>query len=112
MDKKLLAGLALLIFGISIIFTSRGSAADSAGSVLFKTNCQFCHHLKGDDNYPSAYYMQFRPKDFSDPDSWKGLDEKKIFRVVQKGKGVMPAIHLKPEEIKAVVDYMTHTLKR
>jgi mono/diheme cytochrome c family protein len=113
MNKGLIIGSALLIFGILLTFTAIVKSDEyGAGETLFKKNCQFCHHLKGDDNYPSAYYMQFRPKDFTDPDSWKGLDEQKITQVIQKGKGVMPAINLKPDEIKAIIDYMTHKLKR
>ena len=115
MNKGLIIGSALLTFGILLIFTAIVKSDDySAGETLFKKNCQFCHHLKGDDNYPSAYYMQFRPKDFTDPDSWKGLDEQKITQVTQKGKGAMHAQidFLKPDEIKAIIDYMTHKLKR
>ena len=114
MNKGLIIGSVLLIFGILLTFTAIVKSDEyGAGETLFKKNCQFCHHLKGDDNYPSAYYAQFRPKDFTDPDSWKGLDEQKIAQVIQRGKGVMPAISfLKPEEIKAVIDYMTHKLKR
>jgi len=112
MNKGLIAGTTLLFLGILIIFAAIVKSDEySAGETLFKKNCQFCHHLKGDDNYPSAYYMQFRPKDFTDIDAWKGLDEQKITQVLQKGKGVMPAQNLKPDEIKAIIDYMTHKLK-
>ena len=113
MNKGLIIGSAVLIFGILFIFTTIVKSDEySAGETLFKQNCQVCHHLKGDDNYPSAYYMQFRPKDFENIDAWKGLDEQKITQVLQKGKGVMPAQNLKPEEIKAIVDYMMHKLKK
>jgi mono/diheme cytochrome c family protein len=109
MNKGFIVGTALLIFGILFVVTATVKSDEySAGETLFKTNCQFCHHLKGDDNYPSAYYVQYRPKDFTDPDSWKGLDEPKITQVIQRGKGVMPAIKLKPDEIKAINDYMRH----
>ncbi|HVO66295.1 MAG TPA: cytochrome c [Syntrophales bacterium] len=112
MKRSLIIGSALLIFGTLLLFTTIVKSDEySAGETLFKKNCQFCHHLKGDDNYSSAYYMQFRPKDFEDIDAWKGLDEQKIMQVLQKGKGVMPAQNLKPEEIKAIIDYMTHKLK-
>ncbi|MCG6537509.1 MAG: cytochrome c [Syntrophales bacterium LBB04] len=113
MNKNFIIGTALLIFGILLTFTAIVKSDEySSGETLFKKNCQFCHHIKGDDNYASAYYLQFRPKDFSDPDSWKGLNEQKITQVIQKGKRVMPAINLTPDEIKAINDYMTHKLKR
>jgi len=83
----------------------------SAGQALFKKNCEFCHILKGDDYYPSAFSRQFRPKDFTDPDSWKGLDAEKIAQAIKNGKGAMPPVRLTPEETKAVIDFMTHKLK-
>ena len=112
MKRGYIAGMTILSAAVFIICaTVINSEEFSMGETLFKKNCQFCHHLKGDDYYSSAYYMQFRPKDFTDIDSWKGLDEQKITQVIQKGKGVMPAQNLKPEEIKAIIDYMTHKLK-
>ena len=112
MKKILACSMALTLGGMLVLFGNAGSDDFSAGQTLFKNNCQFCHNLQGDDNYPSAYYRQYRPKDFTDPDYWKGLDGQKIEQVIKKGKGVMPAINLKPEETKAIIDYMTHVLKR
>ena len=112
--KKVFIYPITLILGGMLVFLAGTAGSDdySAGQTLFKKNCQFCHNLKGDDNYPSAYWRQFRPKDFTDPDSWKGLDGQKIEQVIKKGKGVMPAINLKPEDTKAIIDYMIHVLKK
>ena len=112
MRKILICSMASALGVLLVIFGNAGSDDYSSGQTLFKKNCQFCHNLKGDDNYPSAYYLQFRPKDFSDPDSWKELDGQKIEQVIKKGKGVMPAINLRPEDAKAIIDYMTHVLKK
>ena len=111
MKKILISTITLALGGMLFLFGNARGYDYSAGQTLFKKNCQFCHNLKGDDNYPSAYYRQYRPKDFTDPDAWKGLDGQKIEQVIKKGKGVMPAINLKPEETKAIIDYMTHVLK-
>jgi len=112
MKKILICSTVLAVAGI-LVFSGNAISDDySAGQTLFKKNCQFCHNLKGDDNYPSAYWRQFRPKDFADPDSWKGLDGQKIEQVIKNGKGVMPAINIKPEDAKAIIDYMTHVLKK
>ena len=112
MKRILICSMALALGGMLVLSGNVRSDDYSAGQTLFKKNCQFCHNLKGDDNYPSAYYLQFRPKDFTDPDSWKGLDAQKIEQVIKKGKGVMPATNLKPEDTKAIIDYMTHELKK
>lgn len=113
MKKVLNYGMASVLSVLLIFLMTGNSKSDefNAGEMLFKRNCQFCHHLKGDDNYPSAYYLQFRPKDFADSDAWRGVDEQKIATVIQKGKGVMPPINVKPEEAKSIIDYMTHKLK-
>jgi mono/diheme cytochrome c family protein len=110
---KMILYSAVLVFLGMIIFSARIINGDdyNAGESVYKRNCQFCHQRKGDDNYPSAYYMQYRPKDFSNSGSWKGVDEQKIAKVIKQGKGVMPAIKLTPEETKAVIDYMTRVLK-
>ena len=81
------------------------------GKACLKGIANSAFHRKGDDNYPSAYYLQYRPKDFSNLGSWKGVDEQKIAKVIKQGKEVMPAIKLTPEETKAVIDYMTRVLK-
>jgi mono/diheme cytochrome c family protein len=113
MKKIYISYIALVFGGMLVLLTGNAMSEDySAGQSLFKNHCQFCHNLKGDDNYPSAYYLQYRPKDFTDPDSWVGLDEQKIEQVIKQGKGVMPAINLKPEDTKAIINYMTHVLKK
>ena len=112
MKKILISTIVFALGGMLVFSGNAGSDEYGAGETLFKKNCQFCHNLKGDDNYPSAYYRKLKPKDFTDPDSWKGLDEQKIGQVIKKGKGVMPAINLKPEDTKAIIDYMTHVLKK
>lgn len=110
--KKYLYSVAIVSLCMTFLLAGPIKSDEySAGKDLFKKSCQFCHHIKGDDNYPSAYYMQYRPKDFTDPDSWKGVDGQKIAKVIKDGKGAMPAIKVTPEETKAIIDYMTHSLK-
>jgi mono/diheme cytochrome c family protein len=110
--KTILYGAVVVFLGV-IIFSAEIINGDdyNAGQSVYKRKCQFCHQRKGDDNYPSAYYLQYRPKDFSNFGSWKGVDEQKIAKVIKQGKGVMPPITLTPEETKAVIDYMTRVLK-
>ncbi len=111
--KKILICSTVLAVAVMLLFcVNAGSDDYSAGQTLFKKNCQFCHNLKGDDNYPSAYWRQFRPKDFTDPDSWKGLDGQKIEQVIKNGKGAMPAINIKPEDAKAIIAYMQNVLRK
>jgi mono/diheme cytochrome c family protein len=87
-------------------------AENSAGKIIFKSKCQVCHMIEGDGNYPSAYYMQYRPKDFSKSVSRTKLTEEKIKSVLMKGQGVMRPITLNAEETKALIDYMMNDLKK
>lgn len=88
-------------------------AADySAGKAVFKSRCQGCHRIEGDGSYPSTFYKQYRPKDFSKSVAWENLTEEKIRFVLTRGQGVMRPIPLTAEETKALIDYMTHELKR
>jgi mono/diheme cytochrome c family protein len=107
-------GIIVVLFSVLIILSGKQvlSADTSAGKIIFKNNCQFCHMIEGDGNYRSAYYMQYRPKDFSNSIAWKKLTEKKIRRVLVKGQGVMRPIALNAAETKALIDYMMNDLKK
>ena len=72
-------GIIVVLFSVLIILSGKQAltADTSAGKIIFKNNCQFCHMIEGDGNYRSAYYMQYRPKDFSNSNAWKKLTEKK-----------------------------------
>jgi Cytochrome c, mono- and diheme variants len=104
----------VLLFSVLIILSGKQalSADTSAGKIIFKNNCQVCHMIEGDGNYPSAYYRQYRPKDFSKSISWEKLTEEKIKFVLVKGQGVMRPIPLNAEETKALIDYMMNELKK
>jgi hypothetical protein len=104
----------VLLFSVLIILSGKQalSADTSAGEIIFKSKCQVCHMIEGDGNYPSAYYRQYRPKDFSKSISREKLTEEKIKFVLVKGKGVMRPIPLNAEETKALIDYMMNELKK
>jgi mono/diheme cytochrome c family protein len=97
---------------ISLYGTQALSAGNSAGQIIYKSKCQVCHMIEGDGNYPSAYYMQYRPKDFSKSVSRTNLTDEKIKSVLMKGQGIMRPITLNAEETKALIDYMMNDLKK
>ncbi|HUN54102.1 MAG TPA: c-type cytochrome [Smithella sp.] len=105
--------MAVLLTVLITLFPRNTLSADyTAGKMIFKNNCQVCHMMKSDMDYESAYYKQFRPKDFSDSLAWIGLNEKKIDCVLKKGKGVMRPVPLTADETKALIDYMVNVLKK
>jgi mono/diheme cytochrome c family protein len=107
-------GIVVVLFSALIILSGKQalSADTSAGKIIFQNNCQFCHLIGGDENYRSAYYMKFRPKDFSNSDSWVNLTEEKIKSVLTKGQGVMRPVPLTDQDTRALIDYMMNDLKK
>ena len=106
--------IIVVLFSVLIILSGKQalSADTSAGKIIFKNNCQVCHMIEGDGNYPSAYYRQYRPKDFSKSVAWEKLTEKKIRHVLAKGQRVMRPIPLNDSETRALIDYMMTDLKK
>jgi mono/diheme cytochrome c family protein len=107
-------GIIVVLFSVLIILSGKQalSADTSAGKIIFKNNCQVCHMVESDGNYPSAYYRQYRPKDFSKSISWENLTEKKIRLVLLKGQKVMRPVPLTDAETKALIDYMMNDLRK
>jgi mono/diheme cytochrome c family protein len=113
-DMKAKHGFIVVLFSVMIILSANQalSADTSAGKIIFKNNCQVCHMIEGDENYPSAYYRQYHPKDFSKSISWEKLTEKKIRHVLLKGQKVMRPVPLNAAETGALIDYMMNDLKK
>jgi mono/diheme cytochrome c family protein len=82
------------------------------GKQIYEGKCLFCHGSNGTGNGPAAASLNPKPDDFNDPQFWKKNDEKKISETIEKGHGMMPAFDMKPDEIKAVIDYISHSFKR
>jgi len=103
-----------VLFSLLIPFLSGQTfGADyAAGKAVFKSRCQGCHRIEGDGSYESTFYRQYRPKDFSKSAAWENLTQEKIKFVLAKGQGVMRSIPLSADETNALIDYMTHDLKK
>ena len=85
---------------------------DGQGRKIYDEKCQFCHGIKGDGKGPAAASLNPKPADFNDPRFWQKNNEKKISETIEKGHGMMPAFDMKPDEVKAVIDYISHSFKR
>jgi mono/diheme cytochrome c family protein len=82
------------------------------GKNLYENRCQMCHGVDGKGNGPAASAFSPRPANFTDPRFWQRKEiDQFITNTVENGHGMMPPIALKPNEIKAVIDYITHTFK-
>ena len=110
--KHWIAALFSFSFLVFLCADPGYTAQSPEGKAVFKSRCQGCHRIEGDGSYPSAFYRQYRPKDFSQSAAWENLDEGKIRFVLTRGQGVMKPIPLTAEETKALIDYMMHDLKK
>jgi len=82
------------------------------GKALFNEKCQLCHGLKGDRNGPAAAAYSPKPANFTDPKFWKDNPGKEINNAIKNGYQAMPAVDMKADEIKAIIDYMMHAFKK
>jgi high-affinity iron transporter len=87
-------------------------AADHAlGRQVFVDRCAACHGDQGFGDGPAANAIEPRPRNFHDPEFWKGRTAEALRAVVAHGKGpasMMPAFEgvLSDAQIDAVVEYL------
>ena len=86
-----------------------GSAqtAAASGAMIFATRCAPCHGADGRGDGPAAAGLDPKPRNFHDPEFWRGRTAEQLRLVVRNGKPgtLMPPFEgaLSPEEIDAVV---------
>ena len=99
---KALTLSAALVIGMTFALTAR--AADEATVKLYQTKCAACHAADGSGNTTVGKALML--KDIRDPEVQKMTDAE-LTTLFTKGKGKMPANEkaLKPEQIKALVEY-------
>jgi mono/diheme cytochrome c family protein len=82
------------------------------GRDIYENKCQMCHGPKGDGNGPAAAAFNPKPANFKDPKLWKQKDINKLITdTIEHGHGLMPPVGLNLGQIKAVIDYISHTFK-
>jgi predicted nuclease of restriction endonuclease-like (RecB) superfamily/mono/diheme cytochrome c family protein len=118
--KKLITKFTMVMFlGIAASAYSQSREGQntasrdySSGRHVYESTCQFCHGVAGDGKGPAASALSPRPKDFTDPQFWKGMNNEKIAQTIRSGHGRgMPAFRFSSEDIKSVIDYMSHFKK-
>ncbi len=97
--RKLLACVALIALAAAVIPVM----AAEDGKALFESKCAMCHGKDG-----VAKPMAKGSKNFNDPAFQKEMTADAIAKVIEDGKGKMPASKgkLNADQIKAVADYV------
>ena len=105
--------LFILFLG-ALLFPMAAVAEDQfdEGKNLYKDKCVICHGLLGNGDGPASAAFSPPPADFTNPKFWQRQDiDQFIANTVKNGHPPMPAFNLPPEEIKAIVDYISHAFK-
>lgn len=113
--KRMLTVMAGMMFlGGALLWPGSGKTAEyTQGKNLYENKCLMCHGADGKGNGPAAAAFNPKPANFTDPMFWQRKDiDKFITDTVENGHGMMPAFNLKPDEIKAIIDYLSHTFKK
>jgi mono/diheme cytochrome c family protein len=102
----------LLLGAVLLTVQSATTAEFDQGKQLFNDKCAPCHGQDGEGNGPMAMAFSPKPVNFKDPKFWQGDVAQKITDTVNNGKGQMIPVSLGDAEIKAIIDYMSHTFKK
>jgi mono/diheme cytochrome c family protein len=111
MKKSFGWATAGLFLGVAVLGAPSVSMAQD-GKQIFVDKCVPCHGEKGDGKGPMSSIFDPKPGNFNDSKFWQGDVNKKITESVTKGKNQMVPVDLKADDIKAVIDYMTHSFKK
>ncbi|HLK10138.1 MAG TPA: cytochrome c [Candidatus Binatia bacterium] len=104
-------GLGLAAAALLAAAVPAGAADGALGKQVFLERCSACHGEHGFGDGPAANAIVPRPRNFHDPEFWKGRTPEALRAVVEHGKGttsMMPAFEgvLSDAQIDAVVDYL------
>jgi mono/diheme cytochrome c family protein len=113
MKRMIVFVIAGMVLG-SAFSNSKGIEASEykQGKEIYENKCQMCHGPKGDGHGPAAAAFNPKPANFKNSKFWKQKDINKIITdTIENGHKSMPPVGLDPDQIKAVIDYISHTFK-
>ena len=109
--RKMVLGLMTGLFLVLLLLGAASGTWAQDGKAIYDTKCMACHGDKGKGNGPLAKTFEHKPRDFCLPEFWQGDVDKKITDAITKGKDQMVPLKMKPEEIKAVIEYIKSSCK-
>ena len=74
-------------FGFALVVSQSWAAGDAAkGEKVFKANCIVCHGDKGDGKGAAAAALTPKPRNFTDANEMKGIDDARIHKSLMEGR--------------------------
>jgi len=112
--KRILGGAVVLLFlgAVPLLAKSFEGNEYGKGKTLYEDKCDFCHGIRGDGKGPAAEPLLGHPVDLTGSGFWKESGESVIEDTIKNGKEMMPAFNLEPNQIKDIIQYMSHTFKK
>ncbi|MBI5406809.1 MAG: cytochrome c [Nitrospirae bacterium] len=109
--------LALTVAFGFVLVASQSWAGDAAkGEKVFKANCVVCHGDKGDGKGPAAAPLTPKPRNFTDANEMKGIDDARLHKSILEGRPgtamVSFAKTLSAGDIEDVIAYLKTLLKK
>ena len=111
MKKEFIILFAILLGNVLPVLSNCYGGEVDQGKTLFDSKCVICHGADGKGDGPAAAALNPPPRDFQRPQFWQGNVNQKIADTIRNGLSPMPAFDLSDAEIKAIIDYMSHTFK-
>jgi mono/diheme cytochrome c family protein len=108
MRKIMVWAMAGMFLGAGIFGVASGARAQD-GKAIYTDKCMPCHGEKGNGKGPMASTFDPKPGNFGDGKFCQGDVSKKIADAITNGKNQMVPVNLKPDEIKAVTEYIKKT---
>jgi len=88
---------------VGLVLLPSRTLHDEASASLYKQKCASCHGPDGKGETPAGKAMKVR--NFGDP-AVVAMSDDELASVITNGKGKMPKYaSLKPEQVKAIVEY-------
>ena len=114
MKKILVCAMVVMFLGAAPLLAKsfEGKEEYDKGEKLYEDKCQFCHGIRGDGKGPAAEPLLGHPVDFTDSKFWEEGGNDVIEDAIKNGKEMMPAFTLEPDQIKAIIQYMSYTFKK
>ena len=109
--------LALTVaFGFALVASQSWAGNAAKGEKVYKANCVVCHGDKGDGKGAAAAALTPKPRNFTDANEMKGVDDARLHKSIVEGRPgtamVSFAKTLSASDIEDVTAYVKTLLKK